>query len=130
MHLFVYGTLRRDAGHPMHAPLRESAQLLGAAAARGILYSIDDQYPGLVLDPSAGWVHGELYRLRRPSVLASLDEYEGASEHDPEPREYRRVRAPVVLGGGAELEAWIYEYRWSTAGRSVIASGDYLRSRP
>lgn len=124
MHLFVYGTLRRDVGHPMHGPLRESAQLVGSARARGILYSIDEQYPGLVLDAAAGWVVGELYRLRDLGVLVPLDEYEGTGEPDPE---FRRVRGSVRSGDGSDREAWIYEYAGSVRGRSVIASGDYLR---
>ncbi|MCA9650418.1 MAG: gamma-glutamylcyclotransferase [Myxococcales bacterium] len=127
MHLFVYGTLRRDAGHPMHGPLRECARLRGRGRTRGILYMIGERYPGLVLDATAGWVTGELYQLHRPAVLERLDEYEGASERDPEPREYRRVRAPVRLDDGRDHSAWIYEYAWPIAGRVVIASGDFLR---
>ncbi|MEM9460718.1 MAG: gamma-glutamylcyclotransferase family protein [Myxococcota bacterium] len=126
MHLFVYGTLRRAAGHPMHASLRAVANLVGEARVRGRLYMIE-QYPGLVLDEAAAWVVGELYRLRDPTVLADLDEYEGISPDDQPPHEYRRVRRLVQLLDGGEHAAWIYEYDWSTEGRARIHSGDFLR---
>ena len=112
MNLFVYGTLRRSVAHPMHALLRVAA------------------YPGIVLDAGAGWVWGELYHLREPGVLEQLDAYEGAGPQDPEPREYRRIRALVERLDGEELEAWIYEYGWPTTGIPIIASGNFLRSDP
>lgn len=126
MNLFVYGTLRRSAAHPMHALLRESASLLGDARVRGVLHRVA-AYPGLVLDPAAGWVHGELYRVRALDVLARLDEYEGAGPLDPEPHEYRRIRTVVQQTDGQEHEAWVYVYAWPTAGFPIIASGDFLR---
>lgn len=126
MVLFVYGTLRRSAGHPMHTVLRENASLLGPARVRGVLVVVGS-YPGLVLDAGAGWVHGELYRLRDPVVLVPLDDYEGAGPLDPEPREYRRVRATVQPLEGGEQEAWVYEYARPIDGLPIIASGDFLR---
>lgn len=130
MHLFVYGTLRRSVAHPMHAPLRETASPLGDARVRGVLYRVAS-YPGLVLDGGAGWVLGELYYLRDPDVLVQLDAYEGAGPDDPEPREFRRVRARAErLEGleGHEHEVWLYEYGWPTEGMEIIGSGDFLRA--
>jgi len=126
MVLFVYGTLRRSAVHPMHALLRENASPLGEARVRGVLVAVAS-YPGLVLDAAAGWVRGELYQLRDPAVLAPLDAYEGAGPLDPEPREYRRVRTRVQHLDGHELDAWVYEYARPIAGLPIIASGDFLR---
>lgn len=126
MNLFVYGTLRRSPAHPMHALLRETATGLGDARVRGLLYRVA-QYPGLVLDATAGWVHGELYGLRDLDVLARLDAYEGAGPHDPEPREYRRIRTVVQRHDGQDVDAWLYEYGWPTVGLPIIASGDFLR---
>jgi gamma-glutamylcyclotransferase (GGCT)/AIG2-like uncharacterized protein YtfP len=126
VNLFVYGTLRRSAAHPMHALLRETASSLGDARVRGVLYRVA-AYPGLVLDAEAGWVQGELYRLRDPGVLERLDAYEGVGPLDPEPREYRRIRATVQCLDGEEHEAWVYEYGWDPAGLEIIASGDFLR---
>lgn len=124
--LFVYGTLRRSAAHPMHALLRETASPLGDARVRGVLHRVA-HYPGLVLDGGAGWVRGELYALRDPDVLVRLDAYEGAGPHDPEPREYRRIRTVVQHDEGHDVDAWLYEYGWPTAGLPIIASGDFLR---
>lgn len=126
VNLFVYGTLRRSAAHPMHALLRETASLLGDARVRGVLYRVA-AYPGLVLDSAAGWVQGELYRVRSLDVLARLDDYEGAGPLDPEPHEYRRIRTVVQQRSGPEQEAWLYEYAWPTAGFPIIASGDFLQ---
>lgn len=126
MHLFVYGTLRRAAGHPMHASLRAVASFVGDARVRGRLYLIT-HYPGLVLDNDAGWVTGELYRLGDPSALERLDVYEGVSGQDRRPHEYRRVQRSVELCRGGRRLAWIYEYGWSTRGRTPILSGDFLR---
>ncbi len=128
MYLFVYGTLLRSVGHPMHRSLRAVANLVGEARVRGRLYMIE-QYPGLVLDEAAGWVVGELYRLRDLAVLADLDEYEGMSPRDRQPHQYRRVRRPVQRVDGGEHTAWIYEYGWSTEGRARIHSGDFLQRR-
>lgn len=109
----------------MHGPLRAAASFVGSARVRGVLYRVDD-YPGIVLDPGAGWVVGELYLLRDPAVLGRLDAYEGAGTDDPEPREFRRVRTTVEPLAGAPLSAWVYEYGRPTEGLPVIASGDFL----
>lgn len=60
MHLFVYGTLRCSAAHPMHASLCAVASFVGEARVRGV-------------------------------------------------------------------RAWLYEYGWSTEGRTRIVSGDFMR---
>lgn len=126
VNLFVYGTLRRSPAHSMHVLLRETATPLGDARVRGVLHRVAD-YPGLVLDAAAGWVLGELYALRDLDVLARLDAYEGASVDDPEPREYRRIRTVAQRHDGQDVEAWVYEYAWPTAGLPIIATGDFLR---
>lgn len=126
-HLFVYGTLRRAAAHPMHALLSAAADSIGAARVRGRLYQLG-HYPGLVLDDRAGWVVGELFFVHDPSVYAVLDEYEGAAPTDRPPHEYARVVGQVARAEGLQVSAWIYEYRWSVVGRAVISSGDFLKS--
>ena len=128
-HLFVYGTLRGGAGHPMHATLEAGARRVGAARVRGHLYQLDG-YPGLVLDDAGPWVVGELYRLEDEAVLEPLDRYEGAHASDPEPREFRRIRGVVVDSQGQSQTAWIYVYGWSVNGCARIDSGDYLRPEP
>lgn len=131
VHLFVYGTLRRAAAHPMHVPLCAAASFVGPARVRGVLVWAGEHpshYPGVVLDARAGWVIGELYHLRDRTVLERLDAYEEAGPTYPEPQEFRRVQTTVErLDGGTEV-GWIYEYGWPIAGLEVIASGDFLRA--
>ena len=129
MHLFVYGTLRRSVAHPMHARLGEAARLVGEARVGGVLYR-GGSYPGLVLGEGGGWVLGALYALRDLGVLAQLDADEGATPHDPEPRECERVRTVVQRLDGRELEAWVYTYGWPTAGLEIIVSGIFSGSEP
>jgi len=120
MHLFVYGTLRRAAGHPMHRSLCAVASFVGDARVRGRLYQIA-WYPGLVLDDAAGWVVGELYRLRSTEGLVHLDAYEGD--------EYRRIERSVGLSAGGEHRAWLYEFRRPIETYALIPSGDFLCPR-
>ncbi len=126
MFLFVYGTLRRGAEHPMHGPLRAASSLVGDARIRGALHRIDG-YPALRLDAREDWVRGEVYELHDPAVLTVLDDYECMGPSDPEPHEFRRVHGSVTLDGGRDLVAWIYEYAWPLDGRPRITSGDFLR---
>lgn len=126
-HLFVYGTLRRAVGHPMHARLFAGSRPVGLARTRGALYMANG-YPGLVLDPREGWVVGEVYHLHDLALLAELDAYEGAGADDPEPREYQRVIASVELVGAAPLASWVYAYTWPTAGLERITSGDFVQA--
>ena len=108
--LFVYGTLRSGAGHPMQATLAAAGRSLGATRVRGVLYTVD-WYPGLVVAPDAGWVVGELWHLDDAGVLPTLDEYEG--------EEFRRETL-------ACCGAWAYLYVGPTKGLDVVASGDWL----
>lgn len=49
-HLFVYGTLRADAGGPAHARLMRGVRRVGRATIAGVLYDAG-RYPAAV--PSA-----------------------------------------------------------------------------
>lgn len=126
-YLFVYGTLRTDVGHPMHRVLIASADLAGEATFRGRLYDLG-RYPAAVPDDTGRWhVLGELYRMGNPEpLLHALDEYEGCAPEDPQPRQYRRELQPVLMQGGASVEAWIYLYNRPLGAARQIVSGDYL----
>ena len=78
--LFVYGTLRRAAAHPMHRLLGPAA-FVGPGEFQGRLYHLGN-YPGMVRsDDPADIVHGEVYRLHElAATLACLDDYEGCAE--------------------------------------------------
>jgi gamma-glutamylcyclotransferase (GGCT)/AIG2-like uncharacterized protein YtfP len=124
--LFVYGTLRRDSPNSRHGMLEGIARFVGHARMRGRLYELGG-YPGVVPAPDTdAWVRGEVYELVEPQeLLARLDEYEECGPRDPEPHEYRRVRAEVWMATGAREEAWVYRYLGSVAGKREIESGDY-----
>ena len=66
-------------------------------------------YSGLVFSSlSDDWVNGELFRLTDPGpMLASLDEYEGAT--------FRRVLVKAVGPTGRPARCWTYLY----VGRAV-----------
>ncbi len=130
--LFVYGTLRRAAGHPMHRALLREAEFVGLAGLPGRLYDLGS-YPGAVPDAAArGRIAGELYRLPRPqAVLPPLDRYEGCTapgdQTVPAPsEEYRRVVCRVLREDGGSTAAWVYVYNQPCGGLVPIESGDYL----
>jgi len=123
-HLFVYGTLMRRFGHPMHAALARAAEFVGEASVQGRLHDLG-RYPGLVLSGQPGdTVFGELYRLNDAAVLGVLDDYEGCGPGDPEPHDYARRRVSVGADGGT-TEAWVYVYVGPVDGLRRIASGRY-----
>lgn len=115
-YLFVYGTLRQDSHHPMSQVLQRHARRLGPAVFAGRLYRVrwypgarDAMLPGEV-------VHGELYRLLRPSCLRILDDYEGPDFA----RVPREVRA-----GPRRYTAWVYLYTPAVGGLPRIPGGDF-----
>ena len=124
--LFVYGTLRRAASHPMHRLLLP-ATFIGAGTFQGRLYDLGS-YPGAVpsADP-ADRVHGEVYRLHDPvATLARLDHYEGCAETDAPPTEYIRAVADIALPAAGFVRAHLYLYQRPTDTLRRLASGDYL----
>lgn len=127
-YLFVYGTLRREHGHPMARRLAAGAERVGPGRFRGRLLDLGP-YPAVVPDPLGHhWVLGDLYRLRDPQVLLPLlDRYEGCTDAGNPLNEYRRERTEVLGPGGEPREAWIYLYNRPTAGLTLIPGGDYLR---
>jgi gamma-glutamylcyclotransferase (GGCT)/AIG2-like uncharacterized protein YtfP len=128
--LFVYGTLRRGSGSPMHGLLAAEADFVSDAAFRGRLYLIGD-YPGAVPSDACGdVVRGELYRLHRPEdSLAWIDRYEQCGNGFPAPQEYLRQIRQVILPDGSVCKAWIYLYNHSVKGRPHLPSGDFSATR-
>ena len=110
-YLFVYGTLRRNAGHAMHRILEENASFIGEAVYQGRLYMVEN-YPGVV--PSSEpqcLVHGEVYRLYEvEATLPILDEYEQCGENFLQPVEYERKKQVVYLKDGEPIAALVYIY--------------------
>ena len=126
-HLFVYGTLRRSAAHPMHG-LLQPAEFVGHGEFRGRLYDLG-AYPGAVAsDDPTDIVQGEIYRLADPlATLARLDRYEGCAETTAAAKaEYVRSVTSIRLSAGGCVRAYIYLYQRSCAGLTRITSGDFL----
>lgn len=120
-YLFVYGTLRADAGFDASTLLARRAREIGPGRVRGRLYDLGP-YPAAVPSPHPEHrVRGLVYRIEeglRELLLGELDRYEGA--------EYRRQVASVVLEGGEVVQAWVYFYARTPPPGREIASGDYV----
>ena len=113
--LFVYGSLRSEAGHPMHRRLAEGGTLLGRGSVRGRLLVVD-WYPGLV--DGDGRVVGELWQLGDEARFAELDAYEDD--------EFTRVQRDVTVRSAQTRRAWVYLYTGPVEGLDVVPSGDWL----
>jgi gamma-glutamylcyclotransferase (GGCT)/AIG2-like uncharacterized protein YtfP len=127
--LFVYGTLRPGADHPMAAVLAEASTHLGPACFQGRLYRVS-WYPCVVpSDSPADRVLGDVFSLHPTSaddLLRRLDLYEGAQPRPDGPALYRRERRPVVLDSGRSLDVWIYLFNRPVDRLERIPSGDFL----
>ncbi len=131
-YLFVYGTLRKDAGHEMYHFLASHASFVGVAAVRGNLYSLGE-YPGIVpCQDTVDLVKGELYEIGTDALedtLDLLDDYEGIGQEDPLSHEYRQELVPVILNDGCQMDAWTYVLNRSLEGLRRIHSGDFVKWR-
>jgi gamma-glutamylcyclotransferase (GGCT)/AIG2-like uncharacterized protein YtfP len=126
-HLFVYGTLRAESGHPMARRLRVGAKHVGCGSAPGALYDFGD-YPGAVIDPESRYrVIGDVFKLGpNPRLLVDLDKYEGFKGEDDDL--FRRVGIEVRLDQGGTVEAWTYVLRETPRAR-LIGAGDFIVDR-
>lgn len=126
-YIFVYGTLRPNAGHEMNRVLERFGDLVGRGKVHGILYHVGD-YPAAVRKPGTrAFIRGDVYSLRDSDrALKILDRYEGLNEKKPKSAEFKRSRVVVDLGAGKKVRAWIYLYNRPTTGLPKIRSGDYL----
>ena len=127
LHLFVYGTLRKDALGAQLSPLTRDWSFVGYGSVRGRLYDFGP-YPGAVpKTEGTSWVRGELYRLPDSRTLARVDAYEGCGPGDRRPYEFEREQIDVTLeDGGQVVRAWIYWYRPSPPLGRHLPSGDYI----
>jgi len=126
-YLFVYGTLRQNANHPMHQLLAQHGRFIAMARYQARLYRVS-YYPAAVpSNNSADQVVGELYQLIQPELLLpALDNYEECSPQFTQPHEYRREQQSVMLETGDSVVAWVYVYNRNTDGLALIQSGDFL----
>lgn len=99
--VFVYGTLKRGGSN--HAFLSYQNFVGVAQTVPGFTLFELNGYPGMVPDPKAEGVHGEVWRVD-PSTLAQLDELEGIAEGL-----YRREVVPLLPPFSAHVvEAYLY----------------------
>ena len=104
--LFVYGTLRRAYKNIYAQLFHANARFLGKARMRGRLHQFASYTGAVVSEQPEEWVAGELFQLQDPSVLQTLDEYEGS--------EFERVLVKVSLDDRREVESWVYLLRGRT----------------
>jgi gamma-glutamylcyclotransferase (GGCT)/AIG2-like uncharacterized protein YtfP len=128
-HLFVYGTLRSDAGGPMHARLMRDVRLVGRASIAGRLYDAG-RYPAAVPSGDANErIAGELYTIdadAADALFAALDEYEGVDAAHPAASLFVRRTVEAVQEDGMTVAAWVYFYNRTTDRLPRVTSGDWL----
>lgn len=119
--LFVYGTLRKNAGTRMSQILARYSEYVGEATMQGVLYEIED-YPGVVESTKPeDIVCGELHKIVDDNVLLPLlDDYEACSEQFLQPHEYVRKILPVTLTSGDRVMTWVYVYNRDVTGLQRI----------
>lgn len=127
--IFVYGTLRRACTTGAHQKYLAEAEFIDNAKINGRLYRVS-YYPALVLDDSAAWVVGEVYRLTSSEQLMRLDTYEECTYPSLPGQEYQRKKIDLITESGTELSAWVYSYLRASEGLELITSGDFLNPPP
>jgi len=107
--LFIYGTL-----HPERAP-REIADAaarlvpIGPATVRGHLFQLGE-YPGVLLDPVAAPISGELFTVPDAATLHRLDWHEDFRPGDLAGSLFLRVETTATQPDGSQRSCWIYVY--------------------
>lgn len=92
-HLFVYGTLKTGG---RNASKLSACERISAGEVGGVLYSIDGEFPALVLYGNTP-IEGEIWRCPN-DMLDALDEFEGV-QHGL----FRRVGVTV-----GDIGCWTY----------------------
>jgi len=125
--LFVYGTLLSGLSNHHHMA---GATCLGEASIQAALFDMGE-YPALSVQgewsQSVGPVHGELYQID-PAQWQVLDELEEVDPDSIENSMYLRVPIQVQWQhpeGPQTVNAQVYVYNWSLAGRPRIEHGNF-----
>lgn len=131
-HLFVYGTLRSDAGGEMHARLMRGVRFAGRASIAGRMYDAGWHPSAVPSTDPAERVHGELYGMEAESaeaLLAALDEYEGIDPAHPAASPFVRVAVEAAREDGMRTMTWVYLCNEPVDGLRRIPSGDWIAGR-
>jgi gamma-glutamylcyclotransferase (GGCT)/AIG2-like uncharacterized protein YtfP len=132
-HVFVYGTLRAGEANDIHLAASRHGiadpALMGIGHVNGRLYDFGS-YPGLVLDPGADPVRGDIYRIDA-ALIPVLDEIE---EVFPGVEGlFRSARIDVSLnhdGDEQVIDCLIYPVgENAVAGLTRIEQGDWVAYR-
>lgn len=107
-YLFVYGMFRDSA-----KGLLEDAKFCNKDYIHGIMYRVNEFWPGVVLNNKKDRVLGDVY-LIKGDLFSKLDEFEG--------EEYRRVRVRTVSG----VDCWVYEWALEVDNLKEIDGGDWI----
>ncbi|MFL6209783.1 MAG: gamma-glutamylcyclotransferase [Pyrinomonadaceae bacterium] len=128
--LFIYGTLLPGEAVADVANIVQQLHRLGPAYVHGRLYDLGE-YPGAILDAAAETkIEGEVFELSTdPSVLSALDSYEGYDLADPTNSLFIRIKSPVRLLDGREIESWMYVYNRDPGKALLIRDGNYRKSK-
>lgn len=122
--VFVYGTLRRGADHPLAQRLALGRDYLGPAWWRGLLFDLGP-YPAAVRHAGHFEVAGDLYGLSDDDLLEALDVYEELGTDAP--GRFLRERDEVRCADGSRCTAWVYRYTGPVDARARIQGGDWLQ---
>lgn len=129
-HLFVYGTLRADAGGSGHARLMRGVRLVGRATIAGVLHDAGRYPAALPSGDGARRITGELYAMDADAagaLLAALDDYEGVDAAHPALSLFRRHVVQAEREDGMRIAAWAYFYNRPADSLPRVATGDWLR---
>src|SRR5829696_6979985 len=127
--LFAYGTLQPGLAPTAMRDLVERFRPVGRATVRGKLYHLG-AYPGLILEPDAGLVHGQVLEMPdEPLLWRRLDSYEGFAPDAPERSLFRRVRCSARRADGTEVQCWTYVYNGDVRRAATIPSGAWYPDR-
>jgi len=128
-HVFVYGTLRAGEANDIGAAAAcygiAPPTLIGTTSMRGRLFDFGD-YPGMVVDPAAGPVVGDVYAID-DALVAVLDEIE---EVYPGVEGLFLARETSIDVNGASVACRFYPVAHeSVAGLREIRGGDWVAHR-
>jgi gamma-glutamylcyclotransferase (GGCT)/AIG2-like uncharacterized protein YtfP len=129
--LFVYGSLRPDAGGgQISRQYLEGATILGEAVISGDLYRVA-WYPGVKPTTEEGHlVRGYVFELplgREEDYLRRLDRFEGYVESRKEDSLFVREEVEATLNTLSKVKAWVYYYNEPVSPSDRVESGDFLQ---
>ena len=132
-HVFVYGTLRAGESNDIRLAAERNGiaapMLIGSGHINGRLYDFD-AYPGLVLDPTAGPVHGDIYRIDE-TLVSVLDEIEEIVPGVIGLYRSERLHVSVEVDGRAQvIDCLVYPVSEDAVeGLPRIDNGDWVEYR-